>query len=129
MAADDVHGCGGSALHDVGRNQAAAALPSKSFEQRRRSGDVAAGSTAALAGERRVDAIAIVALNGLALGLASTLHCAGMCGAISCSLLMAHDEGLQHSAYGAVALTHGGRIMAYAAAGALAGGVGAPAIA
>ncbi len=37
-----------------------------------------------------MDGFGLIAGNGLALGLASTLHCAGMCGAISCSLL--HPE-------------------------------------
>jgi sulfite exporter TauE/SafE len=75
-----------------------------------------------------VDSIVLVALNGLALGLASTLHCAGMCGAISCSLLLAQERSRARSAQAAFALTHLGRIMAYAAAGALIGTIGAPAI-
>ena len=68
-----------------------------------------------------MDSFVLVALNGLALGLASTLHCAGMCGAISCSLLLAQERGGARSAQAAFALTHLGRIMAYATAGAVVG--------
>ena len=71
----------------------------------------------------------LVALNGVALGLASTLHCAGMCGAISCSLMLAQERGGVRSAQAAFALTHLGRIIAYATAGAVVGFAGAPAIA
>jgi sulfite exporter TauE/SafE len=76
-----------------------------------------------------MDSFVLVALNGLALGLASTLHCAGMCGAISCSLLLAQERGGARSAQAAFALTHLGRITAYATAGAVVGTAGAPAIA
>jgi sulfite exporter TauE/SafE len=75
-----------------------------------------------------MDPIALIALNGLALGLASTLHCAGMCGAISCGLLLAQERG-QRSIHVAFALTHVGRVAAYALAGAAVGALGAPAIA
>ena len=71
----------------------------------------------------------LFALNGLTLGLASTLHCAGMCGAISCSLMLAQERGGVRSAQAAFALTHLGRIIAYATAGAVVGFAGAPAIA
>jgi sulfite exporter TauE/SafE len=74
-------------------------------------------------------AVLLVVANGLALGLASTLHCAGMCGAISCGLLLAQERGGGRSVYAAFALTHVGRVGAYAAAGALIGAVGAPAVA
>ncbi len=76
-----------------------------------------------------MDSFVLVALNGLALGLGSTLHCAGMCGAISCSLLLAQERGGVRSAQSAFALTQLGRITAYATAGAAVGLVGAPAIA
>ena len=76
-----------------------------------------------------MESFVLVALNGLALGLASTLHCAGMCGAISCSLLLAQEDGGARSARAAFALTHLGRITAYATAGAIVGTAGAPAIA
>jgi len=71
-------------------------------------------------------ALALVAANGLALGLASTLHCAGMCGAISCSLMLAHEGG--RSPCVSFAMTHAGRILAYTAAGAVVGSLGASAI-
>ena len=71
----------------------------------------------------------LIALNGIALGLASTLHCAGMCGAISCSLMLAQERSGVRSAQAAFALTHLGRIIAYATAGAVVGWAGAPAIA
>ncbi len=76
-----------------------------------------------------MDAVALIALNGLALGLASTLHCAGMCGAISCGLLLAQERGGERNAHVAFTLTHVGRVTAYALAGAAVGAVGAPAIA
>ena len=34
-----------------------------------------------------MDGAVIIIFNGLALGLASTLHCAGMCGASACGLM------------------------------------------
>jgi sulfite exporter TauE/SafE len=75
-----------------------------------------------------VDGIAFIALNGLALGLASTLHCAGMCGGIACGLLLAQERGSSRDARVAFALTHVGRVGAYALAGAFIGIVGAPAV-
>ena len=52
-----------------------------------------------------------------------------MCGAISCSLLLAQEQGGVRNAQSAFALTQLGRITAYATAGAAVGLVGAPAIA
>lgn len=75
-----------------------------------------------------MDGFALILMNGLALGLASTLHCAGMCGAISCGLLLAEERGGSRNPYVAFALTHAGRIAAYALAGAVIGSLGAPAI-
>jgi sulfite exporter TauE/SafE len=75
-----------------------------------------------------LDAIALIALNGLALGLSSTLHCAGMCGAISCSLLLAQESASHRNLRAAFALTHAGRIAAYTVAGAAVGAISAPAI-
>jgi sulfite exporter TauE/SafE len=75
-----------------------------------------------------MEAITLIALNGLALGLSSTLHCAGMCGAISCSLLLAQDTASYRSLRTAFALTHAGRVAAYTVAGATVGAIGAPAI-
>lgn len=76
-----------------------------------------------------MDATVVIALNGLALGLASTMHCAGMCGAISCGLLLAQERGGLHSARMAFTLTHAGRVASYALAGAIIGAIGSPAIA
>jgi sulfite exporter TauE/SafE len=65
---------------------------------------------------------------GFGLGLASTLHCAGMCGGVAAGLL--HFGAPRSAAEGirVAALTHTGRILSYAAAGALIGAVGAPAV-
>jgi len=76
-----------------------------------------------------MDGMVLIALNGLALGIASTLHCAGMCGAISCGLLLAQERGGVRNAQFAFALTHAGRVASYALAGAVVGTIGAPAIA
>ena len=70
-------------------------------------------------------ASAISLAGGAALGLASSLHCIGMCGGIS--LLFGHGGrgGCGVAAAGwEQALLHGGRIASYAALGALAGGLG-----
>jgi sulfite exporter TauE/SafE len=75
-----------------------------------------------------LDAIALIALNGLALGLSSTLHCAGMCGAIPCNLLLAQEPASHRNLRAAFALTHAGRIAAYTVAGAAVGAISAPAI-
>ena len=75
-----------------------------------------------------MDGIALAAVNGLALGLASTLHCAGMCGAISSSLLLCQGSSAARGAGWSFALTHAGRVTAYVLAGAIVGAVGAPAI-
>lgn len=65
---------------------------------------------------------------GFGLGLASTLHCAGMCGAVAAGLL--HFGAPRSAAEGLrlAALTHTGRIVSYALAGALIGAIGAPAV-
>jgi len=65
---------------------------------------------------------------GFGLGLASTLHCAGMCGGISSSLLLAGGAGGAGRTARLVALTHAGRITAYALAGALIAALGTPVI-
>jgi sulfite exporter TauE/SafE len=75
-----------------------------------------------------MDATLLIILNGLALGLASTLHCAGMCGAISCSLMLAQERTGGADPRLVFALNHAGRICSYAIAGAIVGLVGAPAI-
>lgn len=76
-----------------------------------------------------MDSSTLFLATGLGLGLASTLHCAGMCGAVAASLMhfgapRSPPEGLRIAA-----LTHAGRILSYAIAGAIIGAVGAPAVA
>jgi sulfite exporter TauE/SafE len=71
----------------------------------------------------------VAAINGLALGLASTLHCAGMCGAISSSLSLCKPLAPRQRAGTTFLMIHAGRITAYALAGVLVGTAGAPAIA
>jgi sulfite exporter TauE/SafE len=76
-----------------------------------------------------MDSNTLFLATGLGLGLASTLHCAGMCGAVAASLMhfsapRSPPEGLRIAA-----LTHAGRILSYAIAGAIIGAVGAPAVA
>jgi sulfite exporter TauE/SafE len=65
---------------------------------------------------------------GFGLGLASTLHCSGMCGGIAAGLLQFGAPRSAGEGVRLAALTHGGRITSYALAGALAGAVGAPAL-
>jgi len=64
-------------------------------------------------------------LGGLLLGLASSLHCAGMCGAIASSLMFAFSAG-DGTAERARALmgAHAGRVLMYVAGGAALGAVG-----
>jgi sulfite exporter TauE/SafE len=66
---------------------------------------------------------------GAALGLASSLHCIGMCGGIS--VLFGHSGQCDGSAAALreQALLHGGRIASYATLGTLAGSVGGAALA
>lgn len=76
-----------------------------------------------------MDLSAVFLATGLGLGLASTLHCAGMCGAVAASLMhfgapRSPSEGMRIAA-----LTHAGRIISYATAGAIIGAFGAPAVA
>ncbi len=66
---------------------------------------------------------------GFALGLASTLHCAGMCGGIASGLLHVSDPRTSAEGARLVALTNAGRIASYSAAGAIVGALGAPAVA
>ena len=75
-----------------------------------------------------VDSLIFSLMTGFGLGLASTLHCAGMCGAISSSLLLAGaPKGAAHAGR-LLALTHGGRITSYVLAGALIGALGTPVV-
>jgi sulfite exporter TauE/SafE len=63
---------------------------------------------------------------GLLMGLASSLHCAGMCGAIASTLLMTFDPGAGPAArLGAHFTAQSGRMLVYALAGAVLGGTGA----
>jgi sulfite exporter TauE/SafE len=64
-------------------------------------------------------------LGGLLMGLASSLHCAGMCGAIASSVMFAFSTG-EAGADRARALgaAYGGRILMYIAAGMIVGGIG-----
>jgi len=59
---------------------------------------------------------------GLALGLAASLHCVGMCGGIAAMTLL--PAGRTVSLPRAFATVHAGRISAYALLGATAGGLG-----
>lgn len=63
---------------------------------------------------------------GLVLGFGSSLHCAGMCGPIGCSLLLATEsEGRRHSLAVRLAAMHLGRVASYAALGFVFGMAGA----
>jgi hypothetical protein len=64
-----------------------------------------------------MDGTEITFLGGLVLGLASTLHCSAMCGAISCSALLSlsPQSGWDRARY--AVLLNAGRILAYAALG------------
>ena len=63
-------------------------------------------------------------LGGLLLGLASSLHCAGMCGAIASSLMFAFSPGDGPGArVRALMAAHAGRLLIYVAGGALVGAV------
>lgn len=75
-----------------------------------------------------MDQVLLSLLTGLGLGLASTLHCAGMCGAIAGGLLQFGRPESARDAVRLAALTHAGRISAYIAAGCLIGAIGAPAV-
>lgn len=73
-----------------------------------------------------MDPLILTLATGFGLGLASTLHCAGMCGGIASSLLFAGPRTTNLSQ--TLALTHAGRITAYALAGALIAALGTPVI-
>ncbi len=62
-------------------------------------------------------------MGGLILGLASSLHCVGMCGAVASSLMFAFGEGEQERVRALMA-AHLGRVLMYVAAGAALGAVG-----
>lgn len=75
-----------------------------------------------------MDPLLLSMTGGFALGLASTLHCAGMCGAVSAGLLHFGPSGTLAKSVRVATLTHAGRIASYSLAGALVGALGAPAI-
>ena len=65
-------------------------------------------------------------VGGLLLGLASSLHCAGMCGAIASSLMFAFSAGESEAErVTALMAAHAGRILMYVAGGAVLGAAGA----
>lgn len=74
-----------------------------------------------------MDPLILTIATGVGLGLASTLHCAGMCGGIASSLLIGGPWGAARPGQ-VLALTHAGRITAYALAGILIGAVGTPVV-
>lgn len=62
---------------------------------------------------------------GLLMGLASSLHCAGMCGSIASAIVFTLSPGDDAAARArTLLLTQGGRIIAYAAAGGVLGAFG-----
>jgi len=65
---------------------------------------------------------------GVALGLASALHCASMCGGLSLSALMLFNPAGRMRQVETLALIQAGRITVYVLAGALAGAIGSGAI-
>lgn len=65
-------------------------------------------------------------MGGLLLGLASSLHCAGMCGAIGASLAMGFSPaGTVRDRVSALAAAQAGKLVAYVLAGVIAGALGA----
>lgn len=64
-------------------------------------------------------------MGGFLLGLASSLHCAGMCGGLSASFLLMLDAPTPVARLRALTLMHAGRFLAYVTGGALFGGLGA----
>ncbi|MBC08514.1 sulfite exporter TauE/SafE family protein [Thalassospira sp.] len=67
-----------------------------------------------------------VIISGLLLGLASSLHCAGMCGAIASNILAAGGlhKGPANRQFSALVLMQAGRSTTYILAGLLVGGIG-----
>jgi hypothetical protein len=62
---------------------------------------------------------------GLLLGLASSLHCVGMCGAIASSMMFAFSPGdAAVDRARALIAAQAGRVLVYGAAGAVVGAVG-----
>jgi len=67
-----------------------------------------------------MDPTAVTFLGGLILGLASTLHCSAMCGAISCSALLSLGPTTAWGRAGHALMLNLGRIASYCALGAAA---------
>ncbi|MGE0022300.1 MAG: sulfite exporter TauE/SafE family protein [Hyphomicrobium sp.] len=76
-----------------------------------------------------MSALAALIAGGFTLGLASTLHCAGMCGCIASAVMLAGGPQPPREGARVLALMHAGRIASYALAGAAVGALGAPAVA
>jgi len=70
--------------------------------------------------------ISYVIISGLLMGLASSLHCAGMCGAIAASILAPtnRDDAPPQHPLRALLFMQAGRSMTYILAGVLVGGLG-----
>lgn len=73
-----------------------------------------------------MDPLILTLTTGFGLGLASTLHCAGMCGGIASSLLIAGTRSANPRTGRTLFLTHAGRITAYVLAGTLIASIGTP---
>lgn len=71
-----------------------------------------------------VEVLLTALLTGMAMGLASSLHCAGMCGPIACAMLMA-TPGQDRDPLVSLMTAQAGRILGYAGLGAAFGIFGA----
>ena len=75
-----------------------------------------------------MEALFVALVSGVVLGLASSLHCAGMCCGIASSILFMFDPPQQRLRHRAVVLSHLGRATSYITIGALLGGLGGVAL-
>ena len=66
-----------------------------------------------------------ILLTGLAMGLASSLHCAGMCGPIACAMLLGSPDDRPTAMLARTLLAQSGRVASYMMAGAAFGVFGA----
>lgn len=71
-----------------------------------------------------MDGSELTIVGGLLLGLASTLHCAGMCGGIATSLTLAFGSDGHAGRLRVLMLAQAGRVTAYILAGAILGAAG-----
>lgn len=76
-----------------------------------------------------METLLLFAAGGFGLGVASTLHCAGMCGGIASGLLHFGSPRSVGEGSALMVLTHTGRITSYTIAGLLVGALGAPILA